>query len=153
MTAALTGSSTALYQANKEDNRTIEFNKMLKLRSLQAKLLFEQTAPLPFQRMSLSPNISQALFGQRNMAEAQFSDKNLQGALDKVDKGIRKLMKQYPGCEKPEIKAGLRGPSYFMEVAIAGQNVDAFGLLLSTEKTIQAAAEKQNGKIITTDSY
>jgi len=93
MTAALTGSSTALYQANKEENRTIEFNKMLKLRSLQAKLLFEQTSPLPFQRMSLSPNISQALFGQRNMAEAQFSDKNLQGALDKVDKGIRKLMK------------------------------------------------------------
>jgi len=34
MTAALTGSSTALYQVNKDENRTGEFNKMLKLRSL-----------------------------------------------------------------------------------------------------------------------
>ena len=85
--------------------------------------------------------LSQMLFGgqQSNgslLAECQFSDKNLAGALDKIDKGIAALMKKYPGRKKPVIKSGLRGPKYFIEFPIAGENVDAFGLLLSTEKAI-----------------
>jgi len=45
-------------------------------------------------------------------------------------------MKKYPGRTKPMIKSGLRGPKYYIEFPIAGRNVDAFGLILSTEKLI-----------------
>ena len=70
------------------------------------------------------------------MAECQFSDKHLAGALDKIDKGLAELMKKYPGHQKPKIKSGLRGPKYYIEFDLAGKNIDAFGLILSTEKLI-----------------
>ena len=41
------------------------------------------------------------LLGNTPLAECQFSDKHLAGALEKVDKGIHKLMKKYPGRKKP----------------------------------------------------
>ena len=56
--------------------------------------------------------------------------------MEKVDKGIYKLMKKYPGRTKPVVKSGLRGPKYFIEFPIVGKNIDAVGLLLATEKTI-----------------
>jgi len=73
------------------------------------------------------------------LAECQFSDKHLAGVLDKVDKGIVKLMKKYPGKQEPKIKSGLRGPKYYIEFPISGRNVDAFGLILSTEGLLQHA--------------
>ena len=69
-------------------------------------------------------------------AQCNFSDKNLAGALDKIDKGVASLMKKYPGRKKPVIKSGLRGPKYYIEFPIAGKNIDIFGLILSTEKLI-----------------
>ena len=39
--------------------------------------------------------------------------------------------------KKPFLKSGLRGPRYYIELAIEGQNVDAFKFILSTEKLIQ----------------
>lgn len=70
------------------------------------------------------------------MAECQFSDKNLAGALDKIDKGVAELMRKYPNQQRPQIKSGLRGPKYFIELPIVGKNVDAFSLILSTEKLL-----------------
>ena len=73
----------------------------------------------------------------RQLAEcAPFEDKHLRGCLDKIDAGIIELMKKYPGRKKPQIKSGLRGPKYFIELPIVGKNVDAFSLILSTEKLI-----------------
>ena len=91
--------------------------------------------------------------GRSALAECQFSDKNLAGALEKVDKGVHKLMKQYPGRSKPQIKSGLRGPKYYIEFPIVGKNIDAFGLILSTEKLIQDARQSQGSKITNTDSF
>ena len=51
-------------------------------------------------------------------------------------------MKKYPGREKPVVKAGLRGPKYFIEFPIAGKNVDMFGLILSTEQLIHKEKDK-----------
>lgn len=62
-------------------------------------------------------------------------------------------MKKYPGRVKPVIKSGLRGPKYYIEFPIAGRNVDIFGLILSTEKSIQDAKKTEGAKITNTDSY
>ena len=80
--------------------------------------------------------------GLTRLAECQFSDKHLAGALDKVDKGIGELMKKYPGRKKPNIKSGLRGPKYFIELPITGKDIDAFSLVLSTERLLQEAKDK-----------
>jgi len=40
--------------------------------------------------------VSDLLAGSRNMAECQFSDKNLAGAVEKIDRGIAELMNKYP---------------------------------------------------------
>ena len=68
---------------------------------------------------------------------AQFKDKNLEGALDKIDEGLEDLLKKYPGCQKPLIKSGLRGTRYFIEFPILGKNVDAFSLILGAENVIK----------------
>ena len=88
-----------------------------------------------------------------NLAECQFSDRHLAGVLDKIDEGIKRLQKENPGMKKPFLKSGLRGPRYYIELSIEGQNVDAFRFILCTEKLIQKAAKSQNAKIISTDSY
>lgn len=86
-------------------------------------------------------------------AECQFSDRHLAGVLDKIDEGIKQLQKQNPGMKKPYLKSGLRGPRYYIELAVEGQNVDAFKFILCTEKLIQKAAKTLNAKIVSTDSY
>ena len=55
--------------------------------------------------------------------------------------------------KKPFLKSGLRGPKYYIELAIEGQNVDAFKFILVTEKLIQKAGKNLNAKIVSTDSY
>ena len=93
----------------------------------------------------------------RNLAECNFngnfSDRFLAEILDKIDKGIAELLKKYPGRKKPVIKSGLRGPKYYIEFPIAGRSVDAFGLILTTEKSIQSANKKHGSRIVDTDSY
>jgi hypothetical protein len=56
--------------------------------------------------------------------------------MDKIDEGIKRLMNENPGMKKPFLKTGLRGPKYFIELGIEGQNVDAFKFILCTEKLI-----------------
>ena len=81
---------------------------------------------------------STLISGNTNQAEcAQFRDKNLDGALNKIDDGLDELMKKYPRCQKPLIKSGLRGTRYFIEFSIIGKNVDAFSLILGAESTIK----------------
>jgi len=63
--------------------------------------------------------------------------------MQKVDNGLAELMKQYPGRTKPIVKSGLRGPKYFIEFPITGINIDAFSLILSTEKLIQSGKENK----------
>ena len=58
-------------------------------------------------------------------------------ALEDIDKGVAELMKKYPGRQKPVLKSGLRGPRYFIDFPLAGKNIDAFSLILGTEKLIQ----------------
>mgnify|MGYP001121540594 CR=1 FL=1 len=72
---------------------------------------------------------------QRNEC-GQFMDKHLKEVLDKIEDGIDKLNRKYPHAKKPKIKSGLRGPRYFIEFPITGHKVDAFGLILATEKLI-----------------
>ena len=98
-------------------------------------------------------SLTEMVTGQRNLAECQFADKILNETLDKVEKGIGKLLKTYPGRTKPVIKSGLRGPKYYIEVPIEGKNVDAFGLILSTEKLLQDAKKSQGAKVTDTDSF
>ena len=74
---------------------------------------------------------------------AQFRDKNLAGALDKIDEGLEDLLKKYPGCQKPLIKSGLRGTRYFIEFPILGKNVDAFSLILGAENVINQQRKDQ----------
>jgi hypothetical protein len=69
-------------------------------------------------------------------AECEFSDRHLAGILDKIDDGIKRLQKEHPGMRKPHIKSGLRGPRYYIELAVEGQNVDAFKFIVGTEKLI-----------------
>jgi len=75
--------------------------------------------------------------GSNDLAECQFSDIHLAGAMDKVDRGIVELMKKYPGCEKPQVRSGLRGPKYFIEFPITGRNVDVFGIVISTTNILK----------------
>lgn len=86
-------------------------------------------------------------------AEAQFSDKHLAGVLEKIDLGIKNLQRENPGMKKPFLKSGLRGPRYYIELGIEGQNVDAYKFILCTERLIQKAAKTMSAKIISTDSY
>ena len=53
----------------------------------------------------------------------------------------------------PRIKSGLRGIRYFIEFPIAGKNIDAFSLILQTEKAINRGKEKHGSRILTTDSF
>ena len=73
--------------------------------------------------------------------------------MDKIDDGIKRLQKEHPGMKKPFLKTGLRGPRYFIELPIEGQNVDAFKFIIVTEKLLQKAAKTSNAKIVSTDSY
>jgi hypothetical protein len=86
-------------------------------------------------------------------AECEFSDRHLAGVLDKIDEGIKRLQKENPGMKKPYLKSGLRGPRYYIELAVEGQNVDAFKFILCTEKLIHKSTKTLNAKIISTDSY
>ena len=76
------------------------------------------------------------LFSNSRLAECQFSDRFLAGALDKIENGVTELLKSYPGRQKPIIKSGLRGPRYYIEFPLAGKHIDAFSLILGTEKLI-----------------
>ena len=75
------------------------------------------------------------------------------GVLDKIDKGIGELMRKYPGRTKPKLQSGLRGPKYYIELPIIGRNIDALGLILSTEKLLQQAKKDEGEKVLDTSSY
>ena len=79
---------------------------------------------------------NQMFFGKTELTAAQFNDKYLTACLDKIDKGLERLETKYPGMKRPQLKHGLRGPRYFIEFPISGASVDAFSLILGTEKTI-----------------
>ena len=70
-----------------------------------------------------------------------------------MDDGLEKLALKYPDSNKPLIKSGHRGTRYFMEFPIVGKNIDAFSLILGTEKIIQACKEKDGSKVTSTDSF
>lgn len=53
----------------------------------------------------------------------------------------------------PKVKTGLRGTRYFIEFPITGKNIDAFSLIIGTEKAIQDGKSKFNSKIVSTDSF
>lgn len=94
------------------------------------------------------------LTGNTLQAECQqVRDKYLEGALQKLDKGLDDLKVRYPNCKKPFIKSGQRGTRWFIEFPITGKNVDAFSLILSTEKTIQNGKETEGSKVTSTDSF
>lgn len=71
----------------------------------------------------------------------------------KVEKGVAKLMKKYPGKIRPEIKSGLRGIRFFIEVPIIGHNIDAFSLILSTENILQHGKKDKGVKVVNSESY
>lgn len=124
-----------------------------RLRTLQSTLLMEHTSPSSIIFKGLREQVAQFSGANRNLAECQFSDHHLAGALSKIDKGISDLMEKYPGRPRPKVQSGLRGPKYFIELAIAGKNVDAFSLILSTEKLIQKAKKTENARIVDTNSF
>lgn len=65
------------------------------------------------------------------MAEcARFSDKHIDGAVAKIDEGIKDLQYKYPNMKKPILNYGLRGTRYFIEFPFAGKNIDAFSMLI-----------------------
>ena len=73
------------------------------------------------------------LLSSRPVAEcARFKDKFLEGALSKIEEGVKGLSQQYPGIQKPNLNYGLRGTRYFIEFPITGKNVDAFSILSQT---------------------
>mmetsp|Transcript_41786 Transcript_41786/g.55068 ORF Transcript_41786/g.55068 Transcript_41786/m.55068 type:complete len:196 (-) Transcript_41786:1088-1675(-) len=114
--------------------------------------LIRQTGSASMLHSSFKSHVN-AMCGQTSLAECQFSDKHLAGALEKIDKGVAELMQKYPGRKRPQIKSGLRGPKYYIELGIAGKNVDAFSLILSTEKLLKDGKKDQGVKITDTDSF
>ena len=55
------------------------------------------------------------------LAECQsFSDKQLEGVLDKINRGIDQIALNTPFYVCPEIKSGLRGTRYFIEFSVSG---------------------------------
>lgn len=67
---------------------------------------------------------------------AKFSDKHIDGAVAKIDDGVKDLSTKYPSIKKPKLNYGLRGTRYFIEFPITGKNVDAFSLLIATQAVI-----------------
>jgi hypothetical protein len=57
----------------------------------------------------------------------------LDGALEKIDKGIKDLKVKYPSIQSVNMNYGLRGTRYFIEFPIVGKNVDAFSILIATQ--------------------
>jgi hypothetical protein len=94
------------------------------------------------------------LTGGTHRAECQqVRDKYLEGALQRLDEGLANLKLKYPNSQKPLIKSGQRGTRWFIEFPITGKNVDAFSLILSTEKILQNGREKEGSKVTSTDSF
>ena len=55
------------------------------------------------------------------IAECQsFSDKQLEGVLDKINRGIDQIALNTPFYICPDIKSGLRGTRYFIEFSVTG---------------------------------
>ncbi len=78
-----------------------------------------------------------ALFGGKMRENRQneclnYTDKNLTQAVTVLQDKFMVIQKKYPNCPKPNINFGLRGTRYFIEFPIAGKNIDAFGLLVTT---------------------
>lgn len=66
---------------------------------------------------------------------------------------MSKLVKKYPKSTKPSIKSSLRGPTYVIEMPLYGRNIDAFGLMLSTENLMKSQTEKQGVRITARDNF
>ena len=116
-------------------------NMKARISHMQVSSILRMTAAVPpvinikptFDHLQSEVRSIAGLNCRADLNECQFSDHNLAGAMDRVDKGIASLMKKYPGRPKPQVKSGLRGPKYYIELPIVGHNVDAFGLVISTE--------------------
>lgn len=80
-------------------------------------------------------------------------DKNLEGALNKLDDGIKDIIARNPGMQKPHINSGLRATRYFIEFPITGRNIDAFSILTKTQQLIKSKEQECGTKIYGTDSF
>ena len=89
-------------------------------------------------RSMQSPYFVQIPAARSQLAECSGHEdnKHINGAMEKIEKGVTKLMKKYPGRHKPEVKTGMRGPRFFIEVPLVGKNIDAFSLVVSTENIL-----------------
>ena len=57
---------------------------------------------------------------------SNFSDRQINGCLEQIHRGIDEIKKQTPGYEPPKVSSGLRGTRYFIEFPIVGKSIDAF---------------------------
>lgn len=62
-----------------------------------------------------------------------YTDKQLEQALNRIDDGVKDLVMKYPSMKRPNIKSGVRGTRYFIEFPITQKNVDAFSILAAVQ--------------------
>lgn len=62
---------------------------------------------------------------------SRFSDKHLDGAIAKIEDGIKELELKNPKMPKKAniLNYGLRGTRYFIEFPITGKDVDALAII------------------------
>lgn len=86
-----------------------------------------------FLNENMKDKFNMSLIGNIQSAECgKFMDKHLEGALDKLDKGLKDLETKYPGIQRANLSYGLRGTRYYIEFPITGRNIDAFSILTKT---------------------
>lgn len=83
---------------------------------------------------------------------AQYTDKQLDFVLNKIDDGIKDLLIKYPRMKRPNIKSGVRGTRYFIEFPIVQKNVDVFPILVAVKQVI-SENRKNGAKIKNDDAY
>ena len=69
-------------------------------------------------------------------AECGFTDKNLDGIMQKIQNGVEDLQSKYPDMKQVKINSGLRGVRYFIEFPIITRKFDALALNESTKNLI-----------------
>lgn len=84
---------------------------------------------------------------------AEYRDKQLDFALNKIDDGIKDLVMKYPSMKRPTIKSGVRGTRYFIEFPIQQKNVDAFSILVAVQSVLNENKESNAAKIKNNDVF
>ncbi|CAI2364225.1 unnamed protein product [Moneuplotes crassus] len=87
--------------------------------------------------------------GKLNTEAAQYTDKQLEFLLNKVDDGVKDLCMKHPRMKRPTFKSGVRGTRYFIEFPIVQKNVDVFPILVAVKQVI--SENKTNGARIKHD--